>query len=52
MATLAHPPRAITPFDVSDNALFVDDTWRAPFAQLRADMPISWCPESPYGGYW
>ncbi len=52
MATLAHPPRAIAPFDVSDNALFVDDTWRAPFAQLRAEMPISWCPESPYGGYW
>ena len=47
MATLAHPPRAIAPFDVSDNALFVDDTWRAPFAQLRAEMPISWCPESP-----
>ena len=52
MATLAHPPRAITPIDVSDNALFVDDTWRAPFAQLRAQMPISWCAESPYGGYW
>ena len=52
MATLAHAPRAITPFDVSDNALFVDDTWRAPFAQLRAEMPISWCAVSPYGGYW
>ena len=52
MATLAHPPRAIAPFDVSDNALFVDDTWRAPFAQLRAEMPVSWCPDSPYGGYW
>ena len=52
MATLASPPRAITPFDVSDNALFVEDTWGAPFAQLRAEMPVSWCPESPYGGYW
>ena len=32
--------------------MFVEDTWRAPFAQLRAEMPISWCPQSPYGGYW
>ena len=52
MATLAQPPRAIAPFDVSDIALFVEDTWRAPFAQLRAEMPVSWCPESSYGGYW
>ena len=52
MATLAHPARAIAPFDVSDVALFVEDTWRAPFARLRAEMPVSWCPESPYGGYW
>ena len=52
MATLAHPARAIAPFDVSDVALFVEDTWRAPFAQLRAEMPLSWCADSPYGGYW
>jgi cytochrome P450 len=53
MATLAaQPARAIAPFDVSDVALYVEDTWRAPFAQLRAEMPLSWCPESPYGGYW
>ena len=52
MATLAAPPRAIAPFDVSDVALFVDDTWREPFAKLRAEMPVSWCADSPYGGYW
>ena len=52
MATLAQPLRAVAPFDVSDVALYVEDTWRAPFAQLRAEMPLSWCPESPYGGYW
>ena len=52
MATLAHPARAIAPFDVSDVALFVEDTWRPPFARLRAEMPVSWCAESPYGGYW
>ena len=52
MATLAQPARAIAPFDVSDIALYVNDTWREPFARLRAEMPVSWCPESPYGGYW
>lgn len=52
MATLANFPKAIAPFDVSDVALYVDDTWREPFARLRAEMPVSWCPESPYGGYW
>jgi len=52
MATLAPAPRAIAPFDVSDIRLYVEDTWREPFARLRAEMPVSWCPESPYGGYW
>ena len=50
MATLAQ--RAINPVDVSTNALYVEDTWREPFARLRAEMPVSWCPESPFGGYW
>ena len=44
--------RAVSPFDVSNNALYTDDTWREPFARLRAEMPVSWCPESPYGAYW
>jgi cytochrome P450 len=44
--------RAISAVDVSDIALFVEDRWREPFAKLRAEMPISWCPDSPYGGYW
>ncbi len=38
--------------DVSDIALYVEDRWREPFERLRAEMPVSWCPESPYGGYW
>ena len=50
MATLAQ--RAINPVDVSTNALYVEDSWREPFARLRAEMPVSWCPESPFGGYW
>ena len=44
--------RAITPIDVSDLALYTEDLWHEPFAKLRTEMPVSWRPESPYGGYW
>lgn len=44
--------RAINPYDVSADALYTEDTWREPFAVLRRDTPISWRPESPFGGYW
>ena len=47
MATQAD--RAINRIDVSASALYVDDTWREPFTRLRAEMPVSWCPESPFG---
>jgi cytochrome P450 len=50
MASVAN--RAISPVDVSEIALYTEDRWREPFARLRQDMPLSWCPESPYGGYW
>jgi cytochrome P450 len=50
MATLAARP--INRVDVSRDALYVDNTWREPFAKLRAEMPLSWCPESPFGPYW
>ncbi|WP_298308935.1 cytochrome P450 [uncultured Erythrobacter sp.] len=49
MATAA---RAIAPFDVSDETLYVEDSWRDKFAKLRAEMPVSYCPESPFGPYW
>ena len=53
MATAAvERTKAISPFDVSDIALYTEDRWREPFAQLRREMPVSWCPTSPYGGYW
>lgn len=52
MATVLERERAISPVDVSDNALYVEDTWREPFAMLRREMPVSWCADSPYGGYW
>lgn len=44
--------RALTPVDVSDIALYTEDRWQAPFAQLRVEMPVSWRADSPYGGYW
>jgi cytochrome P450 len=52
MASLATQPRDIAPVDVSDVALYVENRWREPFAWLRANSPVSWRPESPYGGYW
>ncbi|NNC59405.1 MAG: cytochrome P450 [Erythrobacter sp.] len=44
--------RAVAPVDVSREALYVEDRWYEPFAQLRREMPVSWCPDSPYGPYW
>lgn len=51
MATIIEE-RAVNPVDVSADALYVEDRWREPFAKLRAEMPVSWCPDSPFGGYW
>jgi len=44
--------RPLSPIDVSQNALYVENSWREPFAQLRAEMPLSWREESPFGSYW
>jgi cytochrome P450 len=44
--------QAINTIDVSDTALYTEDRWSEPFARLRRDMPVSYCPESPYGPYW
>jgi cytochrome P450 len=48
----AIPDRRITSVDVSDPALYVDDRWQEPFAELRRTMPVSYRPESPFGPYW
>ncbi|MEQ1495798.1 MAG: cytochrome P450 [Novosphingobium sp.] len=50
MATIAERP--INRIDLSQNAFYVENTWREPFAKLRAEMPLSWCPNSPFGAYW
>ncbi len=44
--------RPLTPVDVSQDVLYVEDTWREPFAHLRAEAPLSWREDSPFGAYW
>ncbi|RXH06673.1 cytochrome P450 [Bradyrhizobium vignae] len=38
--------------DVSSPALYHDDAWRPFFARLRAQDPVHYCSDSPYGAYW
>ena len=44
--------RPLNPIDVSQDALYVENRWREPFAMLRDTMPLSWREESPFGPYW
>ncbi len=52
MATLVQPASVVDPLDVSRAELFRDDSWRAPFAELRATDPIHYTPDSEFGPYW
>lgn len=52
MPDAAIAERAITPFDVSAEALYVENRWHDLFAQLRREMPVSYRPDSPFGPYW
>nr|WP_310523448.1 cytochrome P450 [Polymorphobacter sp.] len=57
MATQLRPtdPAATTPLaaiDVTDPALYANDSWRPVFARLRAEAPIHFCAHSPFGPYW
>jgi cytochrome P450 len=38
--------------DVSDPALYQNDTWRPWFARLRREAPVHFCAESRYGPFW
>lgn len=38
--------------DVSDPALFSEESWPAQFARLRAEAPVHYCEDSNYGPYW
>ena len=52
MATAAQIAPEVDPFDVSRAELYVQDTWRKPFAALRRDDPIHFTPDSEFGPYW
>jgi cytochrome P450 len=38
--------------DVSDPALYQNDTWQPLFARLRREDPVNFCKDSPFGPYW
>jgi len=38
--------------DVSDPAIYEQDTWQPQFARLRREAPVHYCAESRYGPYW
>ena len=42
----------LTQIDVSDPAIFGNDTWRPWFDRLRAESPVHYCSDSPFGAYW
>ena len=38
--------------DVTDANIYVRDSWRPVFAKLRAEAPVHFCPQTPFGAYW
>ena len=50
-----HPedtPQHTHPNDVSRSDIYFNDTWQPIFAKMRAEGPLHYVPESPYGAYW
>lgn len=43
---------ALDAIDVSDPRIFERDCWQGYFARLRADDPVHYHAESPFGAYW
>ncbi len=43
---------ALDQIDLSDPAMYQDDTWHEVFARLRRDAPVHYFPDSPHGPYW
>ncbi len=38
--------------DVTNPELYATDSWRSVFERMRAEAPVNYCPESPFGPYW
>lgn len=53
MASMAiERERPVTPIDLSENTLYTENRWHAPFTELRKTAPLSFREESPFGPYW
>ncbi len=52
MATVAISPQELDRLDVSRGELWAASAWRPHFAKLRAEEPVSYCPQSIFGPYW
>jgi cytochrome P450 len=52
MATAVVSPAELDRLDVSRADLWMQNAWRPHFARLRAEEPVSYCPESFFGPYW
>lgn len=39
-------------WDVSRSDIYMEDRWQPIFAEMRAQAPVNFVPESPYGAYW
>ena len=46
------PAQPLSSIDVSDPAIYEQDTWRPLFARLRREAPVHYCADSRYGPYW
>jgi cytochrome P450 len=44
--------KSLDQFDVSDPALYQNDTWYPYFERMRREAPVHYCRDSLYGPYW
>ena len=52
MTIVANAPDDLDRLDVSRGDLWARNAWRPHFARLRAEEPVSYCPQSIFGPYW
>ena len=43
---------ALAAIDLSDAGIYVTDSWRPIFARMRAEAPVHYCADSPFGAFW
>ena len=47
-----HDSIDLATLDVTDANIYVTDSWRPVFAKLRAEAPVHFCANTPFGAYW